>query len=207
MTAVLSLQMLAAGASGVAVQVVDGGGTPLPDVAVYVEAEPGQSLPKYLKPGEIEQRGQKFIPLMTVVQVGSRINFPNNDKVRHHIYSFSPAHKFDQKLYSGTAATPQVFEKAGVVVLGCNIHDKMVAYIRVVDTPFYGKTDGSGAVRIEMPTPGKYILKVWHYNMVGGQPAEQVLTVKPGEAPTTATFKLALKPPSADADASSGSSL
>jgi hypothetical protein len=65
--------------------------------------------------------------------------------VRHHIYSFSPAHKFDQKLYSGVAAAPQVFDKAGTVVLGCNIHDKMLAYVKVVDTPYFAKTDGAGA--------------------------------------------------------------
>jgi hypothetical protein len=93
------------------------------------------------------------MPLVSVVQVGATINFPNNDKVRHHIYSFSPAHKFDQKLYSGQAATPQVFDKAGTVVLGCNIHDKMIAYVKVVDTPYFAKTDGAGAARIELPPP------------------------------------------------------
>lgn len=193
----------AAAASGVAVQVVDAGGKPVQDAAVYVEAEAGQALPKTQRGGEIEQKGLKFVPLMTVIQAGSKISFPNNDKVRHHIYSFSPAHKFDQKLYSGTTAAPQVFDKAGVVVLGCNIHDKMLAYIRIVDTPYYGKTDASGVVRIEIPAAGRYVLKAWHFNAVGGQPAEQPVTVKAGEAPATAVFRLAMKPPADDA-ASSG---
>lgn len=186
-------------ASGIAVQVADSAGVPLPDAVVYVEAEPGQSLPKPLKAGEIEQKGLKFIPLVTVVQTGSRIEFPNNDKVRHHIYSFSPAHRFDQKLYSGTSATPQIFEKPGLVVLGCNIHDKMVAYVRVVDTPYFGKTDASGMVRIDLPAGAKYTLKAWHYNMVGGQPVEQALAVKPGGALGTAAIKMAMKPPAAEA--------
>lgn len=186
------------GASGVAVQVSDSAGNPLPDAVVYVEAE-GGALPKAAKGAVIEQKGLKFIPLVTVVQVGSRIDFPNNDKVRHHIYSFSPAHKFDQKLYSGTSASPQVLEKPGVVVLGCNIHDKMVAYIRVVETPYFGKTDGAGVVRIDVPAGGKYVLKAWHYNMAGGQPQEQALAVKAGEALSSATFRLALKPPAAEA--------
>lgn len=186
-------------ASGVAVQVSDTAGRPLSDTVVYVEVEGGGAPSKPLKGAEIEQKGLKFMPLVTVVQVGSRIEFPNNDKVRHHIYSFSAAHKFDQKLYSGTSATPQIFDKPGIVVLGCNIHDKMVAYIRVVETPYFGKTDGAGVVRIDVPAGAKYVLKAWHYNMAGGQPQEQALAVKAGDALSTATFKLALKPPAADA--------
>jgi plastocyanin len=197
--AVLGLLAVSAHASGVAVQVTDSAGNPLQDVVVYLEAEGGQVLPKPLKAGEIEQRGLKFLPLVTVVQTGSRIEFPNNDRVRHHIYSFSPAHKFDQKLYSGTSATPQIFDKAGIVVLGCNIHDKMVAYVRVVDTPYYGKTDGAGAVRFDVPQAGNYLLKAWHYNIAGGQPAEQPFAVKSGDALSTAMFKIALKPPTVDA--------
>jgi plastocyanin len=183
----------AAGATGIAVQVQDAAGKVLPDTVIYIEPEgaaaggkPGTAL--------IEQKGLKFLPLVTVVQTGATINFPNNDKVRHHIYSFSPAHKFDQKLYSGQAASPQVFDKAGTVVLGCNIHDKMVAYVKIVDTPFFAKTDGSGAARIELPAGGKYVVKAWHYNTVGGATPEQAMTVKAGEL-ATAIFKLPMKPP------------
>lgn len=180
-----------ASASGIAVQVQDANGKVLPDTVVYVEAEaaPG-GRPASV---QIEQKGLKFMPLVTVVQVGATINFPNNDKVRHHIYSFSPAHKFDQKLYSGQAAAPQVFDKAGTVVLGCNIHDKMIAYVKVVDTPYFAKTDGAGAARIELPA-GKYVVKAWHYNTVGGATPEQALTVKAGAELSTAIFKLPMKP-------------
>jgi plastocyanin len=185
-----------AGATGIAVQVQDATGKVLPDTVVYIEAEgaagggkPGAAL--------IEQKGLKFLPLVTVVQTGATINFPNNDKVRHHIYSFSPAHKFDQKLYSGQTASPQVFDKAGTVVLGCNIHDKMIAYVKIVDTPYFAKTDGAGAVRIDLPAAGKYVVKAWHYNTVGGATPEQVLTVKAGEL-ATAVFKLPMKPIAAD---------
>ncbi|MES2739711.1 MAG: methylamine utilization protein [Pseudomonadota bacterium] len=187
-----------ASAASVAVVVHDSGGKALPDVAVYAEPD-GAAAPKAVRAGEIEQRALKFMPLVTVIQVGNQIAFPNNDKVRHHIYSFSPAHKFDQKLYAGVAAAPQVFDKPGTVVLGCNIHDKMLAYVRVVETPYYGKTDAAGAVKIELPA-GKYMLKAWHYHAVGGQAAEQALTVKAGDTPAAATFKITLKPPAADGD-------
>lgn len=191
---------LAAGATGVAVQVQDAAGKPLPDTVVYLEPEGGFSGGKAPAGAQIEQKGLKFLPLVTVIQTGARINFPNNDKVRHHIYSFSPAHRFDQKLYSGQAATPQVFDKAGTVVLGCNIHDKMLAYIKIVDTPYFAKTDSTGAVRIELPAGGKYILRAWHYNTVGGATPEQVLLVKAGDTVASAIFKLPMKPP-APADA------
>ncbi|WP_228892457.1 methylamine utilization protein [Pseudoduganella aquatica] len=197
LAAVATLCLLAAGAraSGVAVAVHDSTGTPLADAVAWLEAEAGQAVSKgALKTAEIEQKSLKFMPLVTVVQTGTRIDFPNNDKVRHHIYSFSPAHKFDQKLYSGTTATPQIFDKPGIVVLGCNIHDKMVAYVRIVDTPYLVKGDAAGVGRIDAPA-GKYVLKVWHFNMAGGQPAEQAVVVKAGDALGTASFRLPMKPP------------
>ena len=183
-----------AGATGIAVQVQDATGKPLPDTVIYVEPEGGVPAARNPAGVQIEQKSLKFMPLVSVVQVGATINFPNNDKVRHHIYSFSPAHKFDQILYSGQAATPQVFDKAGTVVLGCNIHDKMIAYVKVVDTPYFAKTDGSGAARIELPAAGKYVVKAWHYNTLGGATPEQTLTVKAGAELSTAVFKLPMKP-------------
>lgn len=182
-----------AGATGIAVQVQDTTGKVLPDTVIYIESEGAVAGGKPVT-ALIEQKGLKFLPLVTVVQTGAMINFPNNDKVRHHIYSFSPAHKFDQKLYSGQAASPQVFDKAGTVVLGCNIHDKMIAYVKIVDTPYFAKTDGAGAARIELPAAGKYVVKAWHYNTVGGATPEQTLTVKAGDL-ATAVFKLPMKPP------------
>ncbi|MES2352342.1 MAG: methylamine utilization protein [Pseudomonadota bacterium] len=190
-----------AGAGGLTVQVQDATGKALPDTVIYVEPEGGPAAGKAPATAEIEQKGLKFLPLVSVVQTGSKVFFPNNDKVRHHIYSFSPAHKFDQKLYSGQSAAPQVFDKAGTVVLGCNIHDKMLAYVKVVDTPYFAKTDGAGAVRIELPA-GKYVVKAWHYNTVGGATPEQPLTVKAGDSLATAVFKLPMKAASAE-DASS----
>jgi plastocyanin len=179
--------------SGIAVQVHDAAGKPLADVVLYAEPEGGVALPKNPKPATIEQRGLKFLPMVSVIQTGSQVSFPNNDKVRHHIYSFSPAKKFDQKLYSGVAAAPQVFDKAGTVVLGCNIHDRMIAYVKVLDTPFFAKSDADGIARIELPAAGKYTLKAWHFNMASGANAEQVVLVKAAEAPATASFRLAMK--------------
>lgn len=197
--AALSLASAAAGAAAIAVQVNDSSGKPLADVVVSAAPDGNAAVPQAMKAAEIEQRGLKFLPLVSVIQTGSKISFPNYDKVKHHIYSFSPAKKFDQKLYSGVAAAPQVFDKAGTVVLGCNIHDGMVAYIRVVDTPFFAKTDAAGVARIELPAAGQYTLSSWHFNMAGGA-AEQGVAVK-ADGATAANVKLAMKPPAADSSA------
>ncbi len=189
----LSLTSAAALASALVVQVSDGAGKALADVVVSADPEAGVTMPKYLKPAEIEQRGLKFLPLVSVIQTGSRVSFPNNDKVKHHIYSFSPAKKFDQKLYSGVAAAPQVFDKPGTVVLGCNIHDRMVAYVKVVDSPYFAKTDAAGKARIELPAAGKYTVTAWHYNMAGAE-SDQAASIG-GGGDSAMTFKLTLKPP------------
>ena len=197
-TAVFSVASANALAAALPVRVLDAAGKPVPDAVVSLEAEAGQALPRAIKPGEISQKGLKFIPLVSVIQAGSKVSFPNNDKVRHHIYSFSAPHKFDQKLYSGTTAEPQVFEKPGTVVLGCNIHDKMVAYVRIVDTPYFGKTDAEGNAVLDAPA-GKYVLKAWHPYIAGGQALEQAQRVGDGAA-ATASFRMTLKPPASDVD-------
>jgi plastocyanin len=201
----LSLLSVSTSAASIAIQASDAAGKPLVDVVIYAEPEPGVAVPKQLKPAEIAQRGLKFMPLVSVIQTGSRVAFPNNDKVRHHIYSFSPAKKFDQKLYSGVAAAPQVFETAGTVVLGCNIHDRMIAYIKVVDTPFFATTDAAGMAHIELPAGGKYTVKAWHYNMLAGTRAEQVLQVKEGVTASPIAFKIALKPQVAEPESTGDS--
>jgi len=171
-----------AAAANLQVQVTDAAGQPLQDAAVYAEPVGGQP-PRHTKVVEIEQKGRKFMPLLTVVQTGTEISFPNHDTVRHHVYSLSPAKPFELKLYSGVPGKPILFDKPGTVVLGCNIHDQMVAYIRIVDTPWFAKTDGAGKATIDNLPPGRYQLKAWH---VGGapnaQPVEQPLTMTAGDA-------------------------
>jgi plastocyanin len=174
-------------AGEVTVTVADNHGAPLANAVVY--AEPiGKTVSKPTNSGMVEQKNKQFIPLVTVVQSGSNINFPNRDLVRHHVYSFSPAKTFELKLYSGIPANPVLFDKAGTVVLGCNIHDNMLAYIHIVDTPYFAKTDDSGKVKLNDLPSGQYQLKVWYYattkeNLI----TEQNLNIKGSES---ADFKL-----------------
>lgn len=134
------------------------------DTVVYLEANFLPSSPrKKVIPNDIAQKDKKFMPLVSVVQTGSSISFPNNDTVRHHVYSFSPTKQFELKLYAGTPSAPVLFDKPGTVVLGCNIHDSMVAYIHIVDTPIFGITNSEGKVSFADLQPGSYVIKSWHY--------------------------------------------
>jgi plastocyanin len=165
------------------VKVTDAAGKVVPDAVVYVEAAGGQTLPKVLKPAEIAQQGQQFTPLVTIVQTGSQVTFPNHDKVRHQVYSFSAPKIFELKLYAKGDAPPVLFDKPGTEVLGCNIHDQMIAYIQIVNTPYFAKTDAAGVARLDDLPVGKYTLKTWYYTMPPNAPAlEQPLTQQAADA-------------------------
>ncbi|MBP0599481.1 methylamine utilization protein [Herbaspirillum sp. LeCh32-8] len=186
--------MLAIGAAhaAVTVEVLDAAGQPVPNAVVYAEPVGAPVPANALRQTEIEQKNKTFFPLVSVVQTGTPILFPNRDSVRHQVYSFSPAKTFELKLYSGTPGTPIVFDKAGTVVLGCNIHDQMVAYVQVVNTPYFGVTDRGGAVKLDGMGNGKYTLKVWYFRMAQNEAAlEQPLQVQGGEA--RAAVKLNVK--------------
>lgn len=113
-------------------------------------------------PAEIRQRDETFSPHVTAVQVGAEVRLPNQDRVHHHVYSLSPAKRFELPLYAPGQAQSIVFDKPGVIVLGCNIHDWMAAYVVVVDTPWFAQSDANGHARLPTLPAGRYRLEVWH---------------------------------------------
>ena len=133
--------------------------------AFVQDAEEQPSIPQN-KTIVIDQVDKEFIAHVTPIQVGTAIDFPNHDQIRHHVYSFSPAKKFDLPLYKGSPANPILFKKVGVVSLGCNIHDWMSAYIYVVNTPYFTLTDKMGDASLELPA-GEYEIRYWHPNIDG----------------------------------------
>ena len=165
-------------AAELSVQVLDQAGNPLSNAVIYLETGVKSSA-KSASEANVDQKNKQFSPMVSVIQVGSSVNFPNKDSVRHHVYSFSPAKTFELKLYSGVPTKPLIFDKPGTVILGCNIHDNMLAYIHVVDTPHFAKSDINGTAKLtDLPT-GQHTLKAWHYattkeNFV----LEQKITIK-----------------------------
>ncbi len=135
-------------------------GAPLENAIVSLHSSSAAALVQPVA-GEIDQIDFRFQPQALVVPVGSSVDFPNRDQILHHVYSFSSAKAFELPLYSGRPSSPVVFDTPGVVVLGCNIHDTMIGYVIVLDTPYHTRTDASGNARLEVP-PGRYVLQVWH---------------------------------------------
>ena len=123
----------------------------------------------------IDQVDKQFVPRVSVIRTGTAVTFTNSDHIRHQVYSFSPSKTFTLKLYSGSPETPVLFDKPGLVVLGCNIHDNMLAFVGIVDSPYFAKASKSGSVAMNLPA-GRYRLRVWHPRL--GQPVpSQQLTV------------------------------
>jgi plastocyanin len=137
---------IAAMAADLNVEVRDLSGKPLADTVVFVTPLSGSPhRPAHTPRTTIDQVNKEFTPLVSIVETGTEVSFPNSDNIRHSIYSFSPAKAFTAKLYSGNQAPPVIFDNSGLVVLGCNIHDAMVAWVVVVDTPYFAKTVAGGA--------------------------------------------------------------
>ncbi len=141
----------------------------------------------------VDQINKEFLPYVKPVYVGSLVHFPNKDNVRHHVYSFSPAKKFELPLYEGAAAPPVLFDKPGVVVLGCNIHDWMIGYIYVADTPYFAKTGSDGLAAIRALPAGEYVVRVWHPDMEGTEQATMKQLTLGADVVTTEQL-LSLKP-------------
>ena len=167
----------AASVGSVRVQVDDERGLPVRDAVVELNAAGGRA-GRITFPWRMAmaQRNEQFAPGTLVVARGSTVAFPNLDKVRHSIYSFSKPARFEIDLYGRDQTRTHTFPIAGAVALGCNIHDEMRGYIRVVDTPFAGKTDANGYVTLANVPSGSAKLTVWHPRLrgPGGEMSKQI---------------------------------
>jgi plastocyanin len=191
----LLLAASSADAAELRVLVKDRHGKPVADAVVSAVPLDPKSAQHARPPGDaVDQVDKQFVPYVTPVFVGSKVRFPNSDHIRHQVYSFSPAKKFELPLYGGTDAPPVVFDQPGVVVLGCNIHDWMVGYIYVSDTPFFAKSGASGTATIEDLAPGEYTVRVWHPSMEQSEEATARRVTLNAEGPTSADWELSLKP-------------
>ena len=180
--AVLLAATALARAASVNVVVTDPAGSPLSDAVVMLEPT-GPHLPvKPMQNAQIAQHDLQFSPAVSVVTVGTSVLFPNQDTVKHHVYSYSPAKTFQIKLYAGVPHTPIVFDKPGIAVLGCNIHDGMIAWVVVTDTPLWARSGATGQARVADVPPGNYQMHVWHASLAETMPAQLVpLTVGAGD--------------------------
>lgn len=141
------------------VVVTDNAARPIADAVIFIDS--GKAAATGATPAIVDQVNREFVPRVRVIQQGQSVIFPNSDNIRHHVYSFSTPKVFEIQLYAGVPKTPVMFDKPGVVVLGCNIHDSMVGYLIVAPGDVFAKTDASGnAVLNVATTPAR--ISLWH---------------------------------------------
>jgi len=160
-------------ATDLQVRVLQHNGQPLRGAVITVHALGPAVAPAAAVQAVMDQVDLAFTPDVLVVPVGSTVSFPNTDKVSHEVYSFSSAHPFKLGLYRGSAHPPEHFDRVGVVTLGCNIHDAMLAYIVVTDAAYYGRSGADGSWTQPDVARGRYRVEVWSPRL---QEAGQLLT-------------------------------
>jgi plastocyanin len=146
---------------------------------------------------EMKQQGALFKPFVLPVAVGATVSFPNLDEFRHHVYSFSKSKRFELRLYGQDETKSVTFEQSGVIALGCNIHDNMLAYVYVTDSPIFAKTDISGKASFAELETGNYQLTVWHPDQKRSQeglPAEVAVTDATQQLDLTLQMKKVRRP-------------
>lgn len=194
-SALLAVALLAAAvrAGDLSALVRDAAGQPVADAVVSL-APLDAPAPPYAPdkhPVEIVQSGKQYRPYVTPVRAGTRVDFPNEDSVQHHIYSVSKPKPFEKPLYESGASESVLFDQPGVVTLGCNIHDWMVAYVVVLETPWFAKSDEAGRAAVTGLPAGRYALEVWHPRLAA--PVRQEVRLAESGALEQA-FELRLKP-------------
>lgn len=178
------------------VQLADAAGKPVADAVVSLSGGPSAAGSRTAT-AVMDQRAQKYLPHVLAVRSGTNVSFPNSDNIRHQVYSFSPAKRFELRLYEGTPTKPELFDKAGVVVLGCNIHDWMLGYIYVTDDPWFAVSDDQGRVRFDQLPAGHYQVSLWHPQSADAQvqPGGEIDVTEPG---IKHTYTLTVQPNNGD---------
>ena len=170
------LKAASALAAAIVVSVQGSDGRPLAGAVLTIHTLSGTNRPGAPVSAVMDQVDRAFVPDLLVIPAGSTVAFPNSDSVSHQIYSFSPARKFQLPLYRGKPYPPVRFEQAGLITLGCNIHDSMLAYVLVTDAAYFGRTDATGSWAVEVPH-GTYRITVWHPRMREDAELEREMTI------------------------------
>jgi plastocyanin len=193
--ALSTIAMSNAAAQAISGEVNDPDGKGIAQAIVFVQepTAPPSSTPARAT-AIMDQVDKTFVPGVLPVIVGTQVQFPNRDQIRHHVYSFSRAKRFELPLYHGEEARPVLFDKAGVVTIGCNIHDWMSAIILVLPNSHYAVTDEQGRFTLPGLDAGTYTLTAWHaQSREKTENIAQRVEVAAGNDPRV-VFKLALAP-------------
>lgn len=191
---VLSVTICPVAASAtIDVLVVDALGQPIPEVVVFTrDSDQSAAAPE---PVVLDQIDRRFEPHILVIEKGTAVSFPNSDAVAHHVYSFSKPNDFALPLYKGTVPDPVRFEHEGIVTIGCNIHDDMLAYVVVVDSSSFAKTDQDGHASLDLPATGsESAVTAWSPRFRGNK-GYRTQNLPAGETQLVIQIKKKLRPP------------
>ena len=211
----LSLALVALVASGTAAvattltaEIVDQDGRPVVNAVVTLVPDSKGSMPaaatRLAADKTIDQRNETFLPMVTIVPKGGHIAFANNDQTTHQVYSFSAAKQFEITLTRGEKSPPIAFDNAGIAALGCNIHDHMIAYAFVAESPWTALTGADGRVTLPDMPAGNYEAVVWHPKFPPGRELPKLRTTLTGDtARLSMTIRLISSAPSSRSHAGS----
>jgi plastocyanin len=174
-------------AQSFSVRILDVQGRP---VAGAVLSLTGEAQAKSDGVAVMDQVNQQFAPAVLAVATGTAVSFPNRDNIRHQVYSFSPAKRFELRLYEGTPSAPVIFNQPGLVVLGCNIHDWMLGYVYVTDDRWFAVSDEQGRIQFDAPA-GQYSSTLWHPALAEMQPIDAG-SLQVGKAPVELSLPIAV---------------
>jgi plastocyanin len=175
-----------AAAAELTVSVLDNAGHGVAGIVIIAESDAAAPEKHVAHTAIMDQQHMQFVPRILVVQTGTGVDFPNSDQIQHQVYSFSAPKSFKLSLYAGHKYPPVVFDRPGLVTLGCNIHDGMIGYIYVTDSPFFGRSDQSGQLQLHGLPAGNYTLTAWHPELQepGGSSSQLHLTLTDNGRPT-----------------------
>lgn len=178
------------------IKVIDQNGNPVSEAVISL---PGTEVSVSEQTLVMDQVNKQFLPQVLLIQQGQSVHFPNSDNIRHHVYSFSSAKPFEIKLYSGSSTDPVRFDKSGLVVLGCNIHDNMIGYIYVADNELAQISNNKGLVTFNQDLLPKNV-QVWHAKLSNSSSKRKlfVLEKKNTEGDWLLQINLIAKPKSAE---------
>ena len=187
-------------AAPLTVRVLDSAGRPVRDAVVTLYPSGGAArVPRSGGHYVVSQKDIQFHPFLTIVPVGADVSFPNLDNTKHHVYSFSPAKRFELKLFAKDQSRTVHFDKPGVVALGCNIHDQMSAFIVITDSAWTARTNGQGMASFGDAPSASGRLTVWHpYLRASGGTMQQA--VGPGQRSAVFRIRLRAPPPAMSMD-------
>ena len=189
-----------AAAADLRVRVTDQRGQPVADAVVEVLPPPGTAPPARPAPRThtVNQVALTFVPYIEVLRPGDKVVFHNGDRTRHHVYSFSAAKSFEFMLSPGQSSDALALERAGVIAVGCNIHDSMITYLYVSESPWSARTGADGVATVGgVPAGAGYRVQAWQPRLRPGRAPslEENVTLAEGPAKQLA-FKLSLLPDS-----------